>query len=260
MELGDRWHVNVLQKIPLTLERDAAPPSYLRTLRTLVLNQTQDFLSAEDVKAPWVHEAAGSPEATPDAVEQVMNLRFGARRVSYDPSDPEANKLATASGYTVVPGGSLSAGEWENVRRHETILPAGRVTPSPKPFSLGGKPLKMLPFEKWTDGIKWFGIYVRRLAETLIGQHIGVDFADDSDWPFNAVYGRDEKRLTVNAAHLGLEWFRQNNLETIHALFIHELAHDQCSDHLSADYYRTLCCLGARLTRLALENPELVRG
>jgi Histidine kinase-, DNA gyrase B-, and HSP90-like ATPase len=41
---GDRWHVNVSQKIPLNIDRDNVTPAYLRSVRVEVLNATTDLL------------------------------------------------------------------------------------------------------------------------------------------------------------------------------------------------------------------------
>ena len=81
----------------------------LRAVRVRVLNA----LATAIVRAtqPWVRDAPGHPDAAPEAVGQIMARRFGDRRVAYDPSDPEANKLAVVAGYTVMTGGALSAGE-----------------------------------------------------------------------------------------------------------------------------------------------------
>jgi len=38
---------------------------------------------------------------------------------------------------------------------------------------------------------------------------------------------------------------------------IHEFGHHYSSDHLSEDYYRALCKVGARIVRLALTKPEM---
>jgi hypothetical protein len=56
----------------------------------------------EQANAPWVRDAATSPDADPEAMSSVVDLRFGPKAVSYDPSDPEANKLAVSQGFTVV--------------------------------------------------------------------------------------------------------------------------------------------------------------
>jgi hypothetical protein len=68
---------------------------------------------------------------------KIIDLRFGEKRVIYDPTDPEANALAVTKGYTVIHGGMLNGDEWRNVKRAGAALPAGQVTPSPKPFQPG---------------------------------------------------------------------------------------------------------------------------
>ena len=41
------------------------------------------------------------------------------------------------------------------------------------------------------------------------------------------------------------------------ALLIHEYGHHYCGDHLCKDFYRALAKLGARMTMLALDKPEV---
>jgi hypothetical protein len=43
VETGDRWHVNVMQKVPLNVDRDNVPPSYLALIRTVVVEATPTF-------------------------------------------------------------------------------------------------------------------------------------------------------------------------------------------------------------------------
>lgn len=57
VETGDRWHINVGQKVPLTLSRDNVPPAYLRGIRTLVLNEMHHQLTIEDANSVWVQQA-----------------------------------------------------------------------------------------------------------------------------------------------------------------------------------------------------------
>jgi hypothetical protein len=147
VETNDKWHYNVGQKVPLNLNRDNVPPAFLRTIRTAVLNETHDLVETEDANTAWAREGMASPDCSSEAVNAIVKSRFGDHVVSFDLHDREANKLAVSKGYTVVHGGQMSAAEWDNVRRAGAILPAGKVTPSPKPYSddPNAPPEKLLP-------------------------------------------------------------------------------------------------------------------
>ena len=257
VETDDKWHVNVGMKVPLNTDRDNVRPSYLKTIRTHTLTQMSGRITADDATEPWVREALSNTNLggrCPDeVVETAMNLRFGDRRVIYDPSDPEANNIATAKGYTVITGGSLSRNEWENVRRAGAALPAGQVTPSPKPFVEGGRELKLIDEDDWTEAMKLTVDYAKRIAFELMEEiKLSVQIADDKTWPVAACYGKG--KLIINAAGVGRDWFN-GLLAKINALLLHEFAHQYASNHLSEDYHEAICELGAELCNLALADP-----
>jgi hypothetical protein len=257
MPTGDRYHVNVCQKIPLSFDRDSVPGAYLTKIRSLVLDAMALTLNVEDANATWVRDAV---EHHGNAMGQstmmhLTTLRFGEKRVSYDPSDKEANNLAVASGYQVVYGSQLSKSEWEAVRRAGAVLPAGQVTPSPKPFSEDGSPLKVLAERDWTPAIRAVVDYAMRIGHKLLGLGIKVSIANDITWPFAGTYG--EGHLRLNLGRLGHRWFDSGNLVPVNDLLLHEFGHHYCSNHLDQDYYKALTRLGAQLTQLALTEPEL---
>src|SRR5271170_7556802 len=132
VDTEDKFHANILQKVPLNLDRDNVTPAYLRTIRTLVLNNTHRLLSKEEANAPWVREGASDGRCSDDAITTVMDQRFGPKRAAFDPNDTEAGSRLTAQGYVIVPGGAQSGGEWKNAKRAEAILPAGQLSPTPK--------------------------------------------------------------------------------------------------------------------------------
>jgi len=39
VETGDRWHYDIGQKVPLTLDRENVPPGFLRQVRVAVFNR-----------------------------------------------------------------------------------------------------------------------------------------------------------------------------------------------------------------------------
>jgi len=253
-ESGDKYHYNVLQKVPLNSDRDNVTAAYLRELRTLVVNSLHETLTPEDASAEWCRNALENENVEKAAVESVMTLRFGKRRVVADPSDQEGTKLAMSQGYTVIPPRALSKEEWANVRKHDAALPAGQVTPSPKPFGPEGELLQYLAEEKWTNGMKKVVAYAKDICRELLGCEVAVRIASKVTWPFAATYAPGQ--LTFNLGRLGHAWFDQGPGERVDELLIHEAGHHYSNDHLSEEYHDALCRLGAKLGRLALEKPS----
>jgi hypothetical protein len=255
-ETGDRWHYDIAQKVPLVTDRNAVMPWYLRAVRVAVFNSVHQELTQEDCNHVWVQEAmaskkGGKPEASSEAITSYMRQRFSDKRVSYDPSDPEANKLATSQQYVVVHGGMMPAEIWQTVKAAGAILPAGKVTPSPKPYTPGGRRLRleMSP----TPAMEAVERYAAELAQKILGQSIHTVLANDPSWGFRGTYGPGE--LVMNVAALGKDWFDlEANRPAIHEFLIHEFGHHFCSDHLSADYHKALCRLGAQIAELAAKG------
>ena len=90
-----------------------------------------------------------------------------------------------------------------------------------------------------------------------------VVFADDPGWGFNATFGDREKvdgklisaALHLNVGLLGREWFdRAPFSEEVLRLLIHEFAHAYSGDHLSAEFHRGCCLVGARFSCLAARS------
>ncbi len=133
VETSNGYRVNILQKVPLNMERDNVQPSYLRAIEALLLNHVADKLNSEEAAQPWAQEAAGDSRATPEAVKAVVVARFGDRAVVATPNDPMANAQAAANGFTVIAGGSLPSGTWANVRKHGLLMPASQAFPSMTP-------------------------------------------------------------------------------------------------------------------------------
>jgi hypothetical protein len=243
------------QKVPLNVDRDNVTPAYLRALRTFVLNKTFEELRPQDATATWAREALGDSRVEPAAVVAAMDVMFGERRVSYDPSDSEANAQAVARGYTVVHGGSLSRDQWEQARRAEAIRPAGQVLPTPRPESSpDGVP--PIPENDWTPGMRRVARYAKAIGAELLGFEPEVEFFDVANG-FAAWWGG--RRLAFNLRVLGRRWFEQPNQELVDALLIHEFSHanPKASNHLSHEFHDELCRLGARLRRVHVTLASL---
>ena len=247
MRTGDGYHVDVQQKIPLSMDRDGVSPAYLRAVRTSVLNATYEELDEESASSAWVREALGDRRCEPAVVRKAVEARFGRRAVSFDPTDREASHRAVSEGYTVVHGGHLAKEEWANVRAAKALLPAGQVMPTAKVFSddPNAPPLRECAPHTWSEAECARVRSIQRVARALIGETVRVTIADDSRWQFEAAYG--DRHMTLNRAALGREWFEGPMNERVLSLVLHELGHHFAADHLSGDYHRALCRLGARL-------------
>jgi len=254
---GDRWHYSVQQKVPLNKDRDNVTPAYLEKVRTLVLNEMHDFIRPEDATSLWVEQAAANEHASSEAVKEVLDKRFGEKRVAYDPSDPEANNLAVAKGYTMVYGRSLSAGIWENARKAQAILPAGQVTPSNARvlLSLAGEPTNLLPEEKWTEGMRAIVEFVRLIGGHILGVNLTIQIVSEIRLPA-AMYGVGGP-FVFNVTKLGYRWFADGVTAKVISLIIHELAHHYCDNHLSEEYYEALCDIGGKIVTLVAEDPTV---
>lgn len=259
MELGDDpYHVNVLQKLPLGMERDAVSASYLKDIRGAVLDAMYAVISEDQARGKWASD--GIEEATnKDAVRAVVTKRFGERAVTYDPSDREANNIATAKGYTVITGGSFTSDAWDKIRDAGVALPAGQVTPSPKPFHPGGEPLELIPPGECTPGMVAYAALVVELAAVLEKLDVTVCFTGDKSWRFAAAYSKTGDVtgvMTVNAGSLGAGWFQPANLSEQLRLFVHEVGH-HFGHHLEESYHESLCRIAGKLAVLALHRRDI---
>ena len=259
---GDLWHYNVMQKVPLSSDRSVVRESYLKNVRVAVFNALYARVKELNVNDDWVSIAANSPSCCKEAFEHWKNLKFGEKAVAFDPNDLEANKRAVAEGYTVVSGRMMGSAAWDNARTFGSLPRAGKVTPSHKVWTgednPDAKPFEdWIPEEKWTKGMRRIAEYANMVAEETIGTSIGVKFCSSPHHLAAASYGYRE--LVFNKLRLGGQWFEQGIIVDVDALIIHELAHDKVSDHLSEEFYRELCRIGAELKKLALERPELFK-
>jgi hypothetical protein len=141
------WRLNVQQKVPLGLERESVTDAFRRALQLAALNALASSLDSEQSDQSWVSEAIGDARVAPEALRHVVQKRFGERAVVAVPGDPIANATAEAMGSTVVHGGSLSAGAWANLRKHDLLPTASQVFPTPKP-SPGAASVKICPLCK----------------------------------------------------------------------------------------------------------------
>lgn len=252
VETGDKWHVNIQQKVPLNFNRDNVKPSYLKLVRALVLNEMAKDMEDDDSSEVWVDDALASKDIKEDAVERILDMRYGKKRVSFDPSDSEANKIAVSKGYSVIYGKEFSKDQWENIRKAKAVNPAGQVTPSAKVFN-GNTPAKSP--SKITEGMKNIAEFTKWLALELLDKNIHIQFVSEVKENCSAAYtkGLTSSSFIYNVARLGYKWFEGIGNKQL-SLILHELGHEYCSDHLDEKYYDALTDLGAKVAIDVIPN------
>ncbi|MGA2849534.1 MAG: hypothetical protein ABSE46_11095 [Terracidiphilus sp.] len=249
VETSDTWHIDIRQKVPLDMERSNVTPSFLAAVRVAVLNTMRSDLDAELASLPWVRAAASDSKCENDTITSILDLRFGADRVSFDLSDIGSNREAASKNFTVVTGGSLTKGEWDNARRAKAITPAGQRFPTDPS---GSKvPDKVYTRDEWTPAMEAYGEFVERVSPALVGSVVTLEYIEDP----KMVHGEfHDTYFVVNLAHHDVrDW--QSNIE----LMLHELAHTvvKSNDHLSHRFYETVGTLGAKLAILVAEDERL---
>lgn len=264
VETGDTYHVDIGQKVPLNVDRDNVPPAYLRDVRTLVLNAVHERITNDEVaNASWVRDALADENITPEAVKTVVTLRFGDKVVAYDPSDPEANKRAVSHGYTVIHGPQMSKAEWTNVRGAGLLTAAGRVFPTPKPYSdnPNAEPVKVIPESEMNEAERRVIAAMKRVATVLLHFQPIVRLVSTNN-NFIAAYG--SRTLDLNRRRLGRQWFADCLIgemltQPALSLLVHELGHERSMDHLSNKYHDALTDFAADLALAVLADRRLLR-
>ena len=243
VEHDGRWHVNVMQKVPLNTARDNVTPSYLRRLREIMLNETYGLLSAEETQAAWVTEAL--PASSPEALQAVVQGRFGEKSVVWDPSDTEASKRALDKGYNVIRGNQFTTQTWSRIREHGTVKPAGQIFPSGVPTSPDGVP--PIPKDEWTDAMRNLARYTRELGHELLGFYPEAQFSTVRPNGGHSAASWGGITVTFYLGTLGFKWPVTASQEDVDAILIHEFTHEHESDHFTTRFYMRLGELGAKL-------------
>lgn len=243
VEHDGRFHVNVMQKVPLNTARDNVTPAYLRRLREIVLNETFDVLTSVDHKQAWVTDAL--PNATEEALRSHVLAIHGANAVIFDPSNPEASKRAIDEGRSVVYGRQFSTDTWTKIKQYDILKPAGQVIETFITATPDGTP--PIPDEKWTEAMRQMAGYVRAVGKYLLGFEPTVEYHIErlGGKQFVACWGG--QTITFNLRHLGKHWPETANQQAVDELLLHEFAHHKVKDHLSDDMTDEACRLGAKL-------------
>ena len=243
VEHPGKFHINVQQKVPLNSARDNVRPSYLRKLNEVVFNATFDLLTEEDQQKGWVKDAL--PAANPEALRSHWDTVWGEDAVTFDPSNPEANKRALEEGRRLVYGRSYGKDTWDRLKSNGIAKPSGQEIEVFVPTSLDG--LDPITPDEWSREMENLAAYVRAVGEYLLDFHPKVAFYNEviNGPAARAMWGM--RQITFNLRWLGKNWPGTASQQDIDELLIHEFAHHYEDDHLTDSYNRWTCKLGAKL-------------
>tara|TARA_R100000655_G_scaffold3892_5_gene12981 strand:- start:218 stop:1681 length:1464 start_codon:yes stop_codon:yes gene_type:complete len=263
VETGDKYDIDIGQKIPMNMNRDNVPPSFLRKIRVIVLNEMFREITHEDANATWAQEASSSREVDKEAFNAFLDQRFGRNRVAYDPSDKEANSRAVNAGATVIAGRSLSKEQWENSRRFSSTKPSGQSqfsTPSPYSDDPNAPQVRLLDESEWDSGMKHAAGLARELSMQAHGFSCNVRITYGARNHL-ACYAKSEIHdspdsigtLDFNLNTLGRKWFDQPDSKMLD-LIIHELAHENADNHLSDEFHKECTRIGGEAFEMGVNR------
>ena len=273
VELGDDlWHVNVMQKVPLSRDRDNVNPAYLRKIRVGVLNvKFKELNDDETAAAAWVRDAVSSPKSSDTAVKHIMTTRFGKKHVSRDVRDKGSAKEAVSQGHNVIEGGALTREEWKRYKAikdesGESVLKTSAQV-APTDFEIDVPASAIIPPGSWTPAMKHYAGLIEEAGLLLINTPVVAQFIDDAE---NHIQGCFHKEFRGDRSKKGykrifgvitvnLAYHNPGNPFDNYQLLLHELAHNtlQNNDHLDKLFYDTVTDLGAKLAILTLAQPKL---
>jgi hypothetical protein len=238
IETGDRYHYDIGQRVPMSVDRDNVSPAFLRDVRAEVLNVLIADVPTAEISDAWVRDAMADERIAEDAVRGVVRKRWGDKVVVGVPGDARSREEAIVQGYRVVTGSEMSESEWDAVRAAEAIPSTTAQFPV---LTVAARPLHDAEI---TAEMRAVAMWAKRLAYEALDMQIKVCFVDAPEANEEANYG--SRTLTFNVGVLGSRWFGGPKTKIL-ALIIHELGHEGGAEHYSAAYHECLCHIGARL-------------
>jgi hypothetical protein len=254
----DKWHINVMQKMPVGRDRDNVNPSYIGDVRVAIFNEFYTKLSPQDASLLSVQAAASHPKSKTDAVKANLAARFGEKYALEDPTDPGSKEEFVSQGGTVIQRNDLSPEMKKRLRkikddknpRKSFVKRTGEITPT----NIDVKLDKVVEPEDYDDDTKAYVAMVERVAPRLINRTVTVKVINDDEQGIRGCFEYETGIMHVNLAYQDTD-----NPAANYDLMIHELAHNTLNSnaHLKDIFYRTVQKIAGKLTVLALEEPEL---
>ena len=238
--IESKYSIDVQQKIPLSVDRDTVPTSYLKVLYAEVLNCTFEDLKPEDASEVWVRQATSSNKVSNEAVRTVIRNRYGNKVVVATPGDLNSIDEAISQGFKVIHGRELSKDEWKNVKKAEAVKSSSELFPTEYTDATHVEP---------TPEMLKYAEFAKKVARRIMNIDIEVDFIEGDG--VAAQYGN--RILTLNVKVAPRSFFESLSTPLLD-LTIHELAHEE-GNHTEHNYHAACTKIGAKLAMIALDDP-----
>jgi hypothetical protein len=194
-----------------------------------------------------VRKATEDSKIFPETVQQVITRRFGDKVCIANPRDRRSIEEAITHGYRVVSGAELSGKEWLQVKEAKAMQSSSEL------FGTSFTDCKVIPENEWSEAQKVVVAYAKMIAKECLDKDITVEIIK-SQATVSADYGKGHLRF--NASRLPASWWAGKVCEATTDLIIHELGHEG-GQHYEHGYHEVLTKVGAKLTMLALNKPEV---
>jgi hypothetical protein len=231
------WHVDIAQKVPLSLDRGSVRQAFRLDVERHVAEIMAAVITQEQAQGGWIGTALESMEDK-DAIRSVIEARVG-KAVTFNPLAPESNKRATDAGYAVIHGRQFSKAAWETIRSADALVPSsskfddGKVHFSPDGYS------PTLADES-NPSVQKLRAYAEKFISVVAKSGARLEIQNERRAKYAGYCGGD--RVTLNIAR-----FAYKAQHSVDELLIHECAHLKVSDHLTSAFYDECCRLGARI-------------
>lgn len=246
-EIDCQYSINVMQKIPLGTDRETIHHKFLSDLFAEVLNHTFEKFNEDNASEVWINTALSNKRITAEAIQQIIKQRYGENVLVANNFDKNSIDEAISNGYRVIAGSEFAKDVWGKIRENNLIQSTSDL------FGTNFTNAKTIkPNQKQIE----VADYAKRIAKRLLGFGIGVSFIEGGYNMVTAQYG--SRHLTFNISRLNGNFFENPISEETTDLILHELGHED-GRHTEESYHRLITKLGAKLTMLALKEPQFFR-
>ena len=238
------YHVNVMQKIPLSPNREGASDAYLQDIYAFELEETAASLSDEEVSQPWVRIATEDDLVTDETVQTIRDKRY-EDAVLWS-SDLEANQRALEDGKDVIHPRTMSPIE------RGRMVDVG-MTHSSASYGIAGRAIDPISDTEWTHQMVGLANLSQYLFKELYGESLVVNFINEPHNNMRA--GFRNNQLVFNQSQFKAGEMRDRNIPFLLALLGHEFGHRDGAVH-DGGWINSALEATARIIKIAMARPQ----